>query len=174
MKKIFILLALNFYLASCVMESAKKQEIEGVVNGWWTIDTIICVKHNTNYNLRQCLKSNSIFFKFDDKSVFPTGDNYCSPIITNNYDQYADVKLLNSENPNDSIPFRLKITTKNEIFSGDHQIIFYKDQNDHLLKMEILSDKLYILCRKGLFDYDDNISLINDLEKTTWTNRRFW
>ena len=162
MKKILIL-----FVACLVFNSCTNRKVKNVIEGWWTIDTI----YYKNYNIKTCLISNSLNLKFDVKSKFPVALNNCEPIIKNNYDQLAEIKLSNSDKLNDSIPFRLKIATQNEIFAGTYKIVFYKDVPNHLLKMEIFSDKLYIVCRKGLFDFDNNIGLVDELEKISWTNR---
>jgi len=63
----------------------------------------------------------------------------------------------------DSIPLLLRIESKNVIFKGSHQVVFRDDAENHLLKMEIKSDSLYVVCRKGLFDYDRSRDLVEYL-----------
>jgi hypothetical protein len=164
MKKIFALCLIGFIFCSC---QNKNNKVEHAINGWWTMDTI----YYKNYNIRNCLGNTSLFFKFRDKSIFPVAENGCGQVITHSFDPSGDVRVLDSDNKNDTIPFRLKITTENKIFAGEHKIVFYKDMQRHVLKMEIFSDDLYIICHKGLFYFDDNIDLMDDLEKITWTNR---
>lgn len=161
-KNIFAILMLLMF-SSCT----KHQKVASAIEGWWTMDTIIY----KNYNIRNCLGDNSLFFHFDKKSQFPVAENKCGNIITGSFDSSGDIKLTNSNLENDTIPFRLTINTKNQLFSGVYKISFDKDSENHLLKMELLSDKLYIVCRKGLFNYDENVDLVNELEKITWTNR---
>ena len=124
-----------------------------------------------NYSIRTCLGNNSLFFYFDKKSIFPIAGENCGNIITGSFDETGEISLVNSNLKNDTIPFRLLIKTRNRLFSGSYKIAFDKDSKNHLLKMELISDKLYIVCRKGLFDFDANVDLVNELEKITWTNR---
>jgi hypothetical protein len=56
----------------------------------------------------------------------------------------------------DTIPMRLNVISSNQVFAGTYKIVFYGDESNKLLKMEIWSDNLYIVCRKGLFNYDGN------------------
>lgn len=164
MKKLFLLfLASGMFICSC----SNKGKVENVLEGWWTMDTI----YYKNYNIRTCLRSNSLEFKFGDNSEFPTAEDRCVPVIKNSYNQDADIEVVYSEVHNDTIPMRLKITTKNEVFAGTYKMVFYKDERNQLLKMEIYSDSLYIVCRKGLFNFDRNIGLIDELEEMTWSTR---
>lgn len=162
MKKILAILFIGLTLNSC-----KDRKIENAIDGLWSIDTI----YFKNYNIRTCLANNVLYFKLGGQSELPIARNYCDSIIKKSFDRFATIELVNSENKSDTIPLRLKIISNNEIFAGIQKIIFYKDQPNHLLKMEIFSSKLYIVCRKGLFNYDQNISLMNNLEEKSWTNR---
>ncbi len=156
-----LLLCLTMLLfASC------KTEVERVVEGWWTMDTI----YYKDYDLRACL-GNSLNFKIDGESELPTAKNYCEPAVKNNYEKWANIEIVKSSNAKDTIPLRIKIITNNEVFAGTHKIVFYKDELNKLLKMEMWSDSLYIVCRKGLFNFDKNIPLINKLEKMSWLTR---
>ena len=163
MKKIIFAIVMMLMFSACT----KHQKITSAIEGWWTIDTIVY----KNYNIRTCLGDNSLFFYFNKKSHFPAAENKCGSVITSSFDNTGDIALTNSPLENDTIPFRLTINTKNQLFSGVYKISFDKDSENHLLKMELLSDKLYIVCRKGLFNYDENVDLVNELEKITWTNR---
>jgi hypothetical protein len=53
------------------------------------------------------------------------------------------------------------------LFAGMHRLVFYKDEPNKLLKMEVWSDSLYIVCRKGYFNFDKNIEAINKLERVS-------
>jgi len=163
MKNIVQVFFLIFLLSSCT-----KQKVENVVEGWWSIDTI----YYKNQNIKTCLGNNALLFKFNDKSELPYAKNNCEPVLIGNYYPSAEVKIFFSEIKNDTIPLRMNIKTKNKLFSGTHKIVFYKDNSNSLLKMEIFSDSLYIICRKGLFNYDKNIKLVDDLEELSWTTRR--
>jgi hypothetical protein len=127
-----------------------------------TIDIIVFKK---KYNIRTCLGDNSLFFHFDKKSKLPAADDNCGDVVTGSLDNTGEITLASSNLKNDTIPFRLIINTKNQLFSGIYKIVFDKDSENHLLKMELISDNLYVVCRKGLFDFDENIDLVNELEK---------
>jgi len=162
MKKQFLIISLGIlFLSSC------KTKIEKTIEGWWTIDTI----YFKGYDLNGCLLGNSIEFGIHKQSLLPIAENYCEPIVRHGFDKYAKVEIIQSSIPTDTMPLSMKITSENEVFSGIHKFVFYKDEANKLLKMEIWSDSLYIVCRKGLFDFDKNINLINDLEKVSWSTR---
>jgi|SRR6185437_2811627 len=163
MKKIILSIVTLALFNSCT----KSYKVSSAIEGWWTIDTI----YFKNYNIRTCLGDNSLFFHFNKTSHFPAARNNCGTIITGSFDNTGEITLARSNFKNDTIPFRLTINTKNQLFSGVYKIAFDKDSENHLLKMELMSDKLYIICRKGLFNFDDNMDLVNELEKITWTNR---
>jgi len=163
MKKIIVGIVTLLTLSCCT----KNYKVTSAIEGWWTIDTI----YFKNYNIRTCLGDNSLFFHFDKKSHFPAARNNCGDVIKGSFDNTGLIELSHSNLQNDTIPFRLIIKTKNQLFSGTYRIAFDKDSKNHLLKMELISDKLYVICRKGLFDYDDNADFVNELEKITWTNR---
>jgi hypothetical protein len=142
-----------------------QDRVEKVITGWWTIDTI----YYRNFDIKPCLSLNVITFG-ETESVFPYSQNSCAEVICNsNIDQ--GTWNVSKTSQNDTIPLRLKIDTKNQIFAGTHKVVFYKDDVNKLLKMEIYSDSLYVICRKGLFNYDKNIDLIENLEKLSWYNR---
>lgn len=164
MGKFIFAIATLLLFNSCVR---KNYRVTSTIEGWWTMDTIIF----KNYNIRNCLGDNSLFFHFDKKSIFPAARNNCGSVITGSYDNTGEITLANSNIKNDTIPFRLIVKTKNQLFSGVYKIAFDKDSKNHLLKMELVSDNLIIICRKGLFNYEKNIDLINELERATWTNR---
>jgi hypothetical protein len=156
------------FLCLCLLSiTSCKTNIETTVQGWWTIDTI----YYKRYDLRTCLLGNSLEFKINKQSILPVAEKNCEPVVTNSYDKLANIEITQSHNPKDTLPLRMKITTNNEVFAGMHKIVFYKDKPNRLLKMEIWSDSLYIVCRKGLFNFDKNIDLINELEKISWTTR---
>jgi hemin uptake protein HemP len=152
-------------MAIVVLNSCSHRKVEIAIAGWWSIDTIYYKKHDLKY----CLTDRAMFLKFGKTSALPVTSNNCIEIIKNSYNKSAEITLLNSADPNDTIPYRLRIVSENEIFKGNHKIIFYNDEPNQLLKMEIFSDSLYVLCRKGMFNHSENIALIKELEDMTWT-----
>ena len=117
------------------------------------MDTIHLRNNNINYDIRTCLGDNSLFFHFDEKSSFPAAEYNCGDVIKGSFVRTGEIALVSSPLTNDTIPFRLMINSKNQLFSGVYRIVFDRDSQNHLLKMELKSDKLYIVCRKGLFNY---------------------
>jgi len=164
MKRFIFAIATFLLLNSCT----KNYKVTSAIEGSWTIDTIWFIN---KYDLRTCLGNNSLFFSFSEKSNFPAARNNCGNLITGSFDHCGEITLDRSKLKNDTIPFRLIINSKNQLFSGIYKVVFDKDSENHLLKMELISNKLYIICRKALFNFDENIDLINELEKITWTNR---
>ncbi len=157
----FLLLVCQLFFSSC------SNEVEKTIQGSWSIDTI----YYKNYDVRSCMYVNIIDFNKDGGSSLPYTKDRCNEIITKSDDENGYWEIIKSENPKDTIPLRIKITTNNKLFSGIHKIIFHKDQQNELLKMEIWSDSLYIICRKGLYNFHSNIETINELERLSWTTR---
>ncbi|MBA9078666.1 hypothetical protein [Rufibacter quisquiliarum] len=156
MKRIAVpFIVIAFLFTSC------KSEVEETIKGMWTIDTIT---YNGN-DVKGCLNSNVIFFKEGEASTFPTITNGCEEVISpDNNSQPEKWEIIKSPNNADSIPLRLEITSKGKVINGIHRVAFHGDQSEKLLKMEFWSDSLYVLCRKGLFNYDKNLKTINRLE----------
>lgn len=158
---------LFFVIILIICSCSTTEKVGNVLKGGWSMDTI----YYKNYDIRICLGSNWLEFKDDSKLEVPAAQDNCGPIIKSSYTSNTEIEVLESDIPNDTIPLRLKIITKNEVFAGVHKLVFYKDEPNQLLKMEIFSDSLYIVCRKGLFNFNKNIALINELEEISWTNR---
>lgn len=157
----------NFLIFLIVFPSCK-DKVEGAISGWWTIDTI----YYKEYDIKICLNGNSIKFDFDDQSNFPLSSKYCKIPFLKTDAEWGDIEVINLNNSKDTIPLRLKISVNNEIFTGTHKIRFHKDEINKLLKMEIWSDGLYLICRKALFNFDKNILLINQLEEISWPEHK--
>jgi hypothetical protein len=140
-------LVLTFFI-SC------KGKVERTIEGLWSIDTIVYKQ----YEIRNCILSNVINFN-EDFCELPITENFCEGLVE--YSEDGEWKFYKT----DSIPLRLRINTDNAIFSGTHRMIFKKDDKNKLLKMVLYSDSLYVVCRKGLFNYDGNLGLVDDLVK---------
>jgi len=141
-----------------------KSKVENAISGLWTIDTI----YFENTNIKSCLNGNSFKFDFDRKARIPEGNLGC--MLTENATS-STAKIYFFSDENDAIPYRLKIDTKNVVFNGVHKVVFYDDQQRKELKMEIFSKRLYVLCHKGLFNYEKEKFLINELVEKSWINR---
>jgi hypothetical protein len=111
------------------------------------------------YDIRYCLWLNSLTFK-KQSCEFAETNGYCLNI--NEKGEYGTWKLNT-----DSLPYTIEIRSRNKIFAGKHTIKFKRDDGNSLLKMEIESDSLYIVCRKGLFNYTANQELIDELVSQT-------
>lgn len=145
-----ILIFIVLFTISC------KRKVESTISGWWSIDTI----YYNNLEIEGCLLSNSIIFEKGNCEL-PITENYCGSDVAS-FDITGDWKIDKNE-----IGTFLFIQTENKLFNGNHHIRFFKDEKNKLLMLELKSDSLYLICRKGLFDYDREINLINDLVKST-------
>ena len=143
---IWILIIIIF--ASC------ESKVEKTIEGSWSIDTL----YYHEYDIRNCVLINVIDFE-QFFCELPTTESYCEGLVEYVREGQWEVEKT------DSIPLVLKIKTENAIFSGTHRVIFKKDEQNRLLKMELRSDNLYVVCRKGLFNYDKNEDLVDDLVK---------
>jgi len=143
---IWILIIIIF--ASC------ESKVEKTIEGSWSIDTL----YYHEYDIRNCVLINVIDFEHFFCEL-PTTESYCEGLVEYVREGQWEVEKT------DSIPLVLKIKTENAIFSGTHRVIFKKDEQNRLLKMELRSDDLYVVCRKGLFNYDKNEDLVDDLVK---------
>ena len=147
--------------------SCNNAKIQKTVSGVWSIDTVYYGK----YDVMLCFSSNMISFNKNETIEVPIAMDDCSGVTSKCIESSGKWEIVKSKNANDTIPYRLNISSKNKVYNGIHKIIFYKDEINKLLKMEIWSDSLYIVCRKGLFNFDNNFGLINDLERISWTTR---
>ncbi len=163
MKTLFkLIVILGFItLTSC------ENKLESVMKGMWSIDTL----YFKNNDVKSCFYSNVINIKDDGEIVLPELGNGCEDVIKKTNTKFGNWQIIESTVPNDTMPYKIKITSVNEVFNGNHRMIFHRDEVNKLLKLEIWSDSLYIICRKGLFDYDYNKKLVNELEKASWTTR---
>lgn len=137
------------FLISC------SNDVKKGIDGMWSIDTL----YFNYYNTKPCLRSNVLIF---EKNVvdLPNSSGWC--IGLNGAD--ANKGVWNYFY-NDSAELFINIVSENKVFAGKHKLLFKKDARHKLIKMEIYSDSLYLVCRKGLFDYDKNTRLINALCK---------
>ena len=150
MKLIYLLLSVIF-LSAC-----NDQKIEDVIIGDWTIDTI----YYKNVDIRLCINLNVINFSKEGGDL-PITENDCGVLPT--FDRGTFWKIIKNKKGEIKINF----DTQNEMFNGEHHLTFKKDEVNKLLKMEISSDSLFIICRKALFNFDGNIATIDNLVKIT-------
>lgn len=147
-------LATITFLISCTMLMSCKDNVETTVTGWWTIDTLIY----NNTEMLTCLVGNSIEFYDNGSCKLPVTEERC-PSVLIEYEQNGRWKIERST----AIPLSLKMESKNQLFKGIHQITFKDDKENGLLKMVVTSNNLYLVCRKGMFDYDHKQNLVHEL-----------
>jgi hypothetical protein len=140
---------------------SKTREIKTTIQGLWTIDTI----YYKGVDMQYCLQSDNMF-KFDGSGecILPITENNCAGFST--FVKTGNWDIVRT----DSIHIILNIQTPNSMFSGKFKIVFKKDDNERLLKMEIKSSNLYLVCRKGLYSYSGNMDVINDLVNISQKN----
>ncbi|MES2382880.1 MAG: hypothetical protein V4538_17665 [Bacteroidota bacterium] len=160
----FLLFAALFIFGSC------KTNINKVMEGTWVVDTI----YYKGYDVKPCVLANMIiFFEKNNRASLCKIDNRCDEALIgkNIKTDEGSWEIIQSINKKDTMPLSIKFNTKNEIFTGVHKLVFHKEDKKKLLKIEIFSDDLYMICVKTLFYYDSNKELIDELEKLSWSNR---
>ncbi len=145
-----------FFISFIILLTSCNKYIDNTISGSWSIDTIYYKSNNMLY----CLDINVLDFFADYKCELPTTENYCSEIVVT-----FERKGKWAIHQTDSIPLVMRIESKNEMLSGNFRIIFKKDDSKRLLKMELISEDVYLVCRKGLFSYNENKELIERLIK---------
>jgi hypothetical protein len=103
-----------------------------------------------------CVLGNGMSFDENHRCNLPITKNYCEGLVV--FEERGGWAVLE----NDEGRLVLTIETKTIIFAGSHRMIFKRDVQNKLLKLELQSDSLYVVCRKGLCDYDRNQDLINE------------
>ena len=139
-------------LTSC--ESDTKTAIKGL----WSIDENGCIYKGED--ISYCLLGNVINFENKSCELLSLSSTCNDSIVV----AIEEKGIWELEEPNDSTKI-IRITINNEIFNGEHEVYFEKDSKNKLLKMIIKSDKLYLKCTKGLFDYNKNFGLIERIIK---------
>lgn len=142
------IIAFSFCFVSC------SNKVNHTLNGWWSIDVI----YYKGYDIRVCLLSNSIVFHEKNNAVeLPVTQNRCDELFT----EFVKKGEWNIIQNNNSI--ELEFQGENKIFAGKHHVRFIDDYKNRMLLMEIQSDSLFIVCRKGLFEYGKNINTVKEL-----------
>jgi hypothetical protein len=151
---LIIALAMFCFFPSCTDKATK------ALQGWWSIDTL----YYQEYDTKICLYSNAINFK-NEQVVLPITEDRCEGLSVYEKKGKWDIQKT------DSIPLLINIKTANEIFYGTHQLLFFKDKKNKLLKIKVISKDLYLIARKGLFNYNKNIKLIDELINQSQSNK---
>ena len=126
------------------------------MEGPWTVDEF----QHEHYNIRDCFYNSHITFEDNSYCNFPKMLR-CGDLVE--YVKMGTWSIVKT----DSIPVVLSFSTRNRLFNGNHQVIFYGDETNKVLRMELISGHSYILCHKGLFYYDQNTALIDYLVQMT-------
>lgn len=144
-------------MSLCIFQSCT-DIVVNTMEGWWSIDTL----YYKEYDSKMCLYSNAITFE-KQRIDLPITEDRCEGLSI--YDKNGTWTIQRS----DSIPLLLRIETSNDIFAGTHKIVFRKDEQDKLLKVEISSKDLYLVARKGIYNYDRHIDVIDNLIQISHT-----
>lgn len=153
------LISITFYFMSC------SNKVTSTVQGWWTIDTI---RFGNYGDIRGCVSS-IIIFKGDGSCSLQATNNYCEGIET--YEEKGEWKISYT----DTVPVLINIKTGNRIFKGVHEVYFWRDDKEGLLKMAWVSDSLYMICRKGMYDIDlhkKEVDYLTELTNKEWEKER--
>jgi len=144
-------------VVSLIFLNGCKTDVERVIEGPWSIDTV----YYDHYDIIRCLSSNAISFK---------GSSCNLPMIFGDCEGLQETSREGNWkiHKSDSVPLILNIKSENRIFNGSHRIVFIGDKENKLLKMILVSDKFYLVCRKGVFAYSSNLDLVENLEEATW------
>lgn len=135
------------------------------MQGWWTIDTI---RFGNYGDIRSCM-FNMIIFKNNELAQLPTIAYDCDELKT------LVKKGEWSITYTDTVPVLINIKTENRIFKGIHEVYFYRDDKEGLLKMAWVSDSLYMICRKGMYDIDlhkKEVDHLIELTNKEWEKKK--
>lgn len=139
-----------FTAASC------GNKVKTAITGWWTIDSANYI----GYSIRPCFLSNIIFFEEDGTSKLPFTENLCAGIET-----YVEKGSWTTSSMHNA-PVVLNVDSKNRLFNHSFRVKFHNDAVNHLFKMELISDSMYILCKKGV-DANYTLSAANEMVEMT-------
>ena len=151
--KILIFITITAFVIFNSSNCAKENSLE-IVEGMWAIDTVLF----NQQDMSQCLNLNIINLEKNSKCDFPMIWEDCKDIFS--YDRTGSWLI----NQKEKEPLRLKINSNN-FFSGNHKLVFFKDETKHVLKMRLESDSLYVICTKGLLNFNENKESIEKLIK---------
>ena len=134
-----ICILLLFLLTSC------SKQASDFIEGIWSIDEI----SYQNQDYRFTIHGN--FLSFDGKRCnlpksYPVLKGHPLPIKKHDEGQWH----VTEENG----CYYLHIETNSKLFNGRHKIVFWKDEQEKLVKMTLSSKDLYLVCRKGLFNFE--------------------
>lgn len=115
----------------------------------WVIDTV----YYKDVDVKACLLSNIIIFHENKQCKLPYSESRCLNEL-GFINEVGGKWILEEE---DSGVFFLNFKTGNRLFNGVQRVWFYKGDDEGLLKMELYSDSLYMICSKWLYDYRKDI-----------------
>lgn len=158
MIKVVSIVTFAMFLISC----EEKAVLRGVT-GAWSIDTI----EYRGYDVKPCLATNLLVFKADKLVDIPRIFSECNTLHSTEKTGHWEVRKTR----NDTLPYKIMFLTKDSIFQGEHIIVFHREKESRQLKMEVVSDSLYMVCTKLMFIYGAHLALTERLERITWKNR---
>ena len=141
------------FLTVCWVNFSCKSNVTKIVEGIWSIDTLL---YNQS-EIRSCLLSNTVVFDKSGSATLPIAGGLLCPEIKSAKDGEWSIDVSNNN-------VVLNIISDSSFLNGNYIVHFRRDSINKLLKMEFNSDSIYVVCRKGLFNYDANILLIDELE----------
>jgi hypothetical protein len=149
-------LFLPIFFTTMFFSCQDEKTFNSAINGQWSIDTV----YYKDKDIRFCLDLNAINFSGHECALPIPLRSRCI-----NIDTTTEKRGFWKIEQTDSVPITISFDTENTIFGGSHRLIFKKDSVNKLLKMEIKSKNLTVICRKFLFSYDENTDLIDKLTR---------
>lgn len=134
-----IYMLLLFPLISC------DKQASGLINGIWSIDEI----HYKDQDYRFHIRGNYLSFNGEQCNLpkyYPVLKGHPLPLK-----KRAEGFWHTTEEDG---CYYLHIETTSKLFNGRHKVVFWKDEQEKMVKMTISSKHLYLVCRKGLFNFD--------------------
>lgn len=144
MKKLLIGVLWLTILSSC-------QNVTKLTKGVYTIDEISF----QGRDIKQEVYVNMIFLKRNNKCRLPTTRDFSDLKVTEDTGEWKITK-------NSLGTFQLTIESGNKIFSGMHDVCFFKDFENKLVKLRIHSNNLEMVCSKTLVNFDKEASMFDE------------
>lgn len=135
-----------FLIGICMLLlTSCSKKASGLIDGIWSIDEIYYQDQDYRFHIR----GNMLSFERSKcylPILYPLMEKQPLPI------KRIDDGLWHTTEENGC--YYLHIETTNKLFNGRHKIVFWKDEKEKMVKMTISSKDLYLVCRKGLFNFD--------------------
>lgn len=125
-------------ITACKESTEKKISI--ILDGDWSIDSI----SYEDKNIIGCMLINTMYFYNDSVVKLPT-TSLCNDPGLKTIESFGTYKVVY----NASEKSYLRVQTKNKLFDDSLEIQFVDDLNNRLIKLELKSEKCYLLITKG-------------------------